>query len=254
MKKSSPPPASSSAGRWRLVAVVSVVVNVALAGWLWRGGSSPAPVAAGPVALPPAAPSRELAPYAALGSFVAENNRIPDLGWTEPQIQAFLAGVRSAYEGRGLPLDDAAKKLRDDISQRVQAMMVNERPDPMEDYFRGLREKEGVSRTASGLHYRMTEPGSGAPPQPGDTVVISFAARLPDGQPLPPLSRARSKVAVKDLLPSLAEAVQLLHVGGKCLAYLPPALAFSDADWPAQLPKHTPLVFFVELHEIVGTP
>jgi len=55
---------------------------------------------------------------------------------------------------------------------------------------------------------------------------------------------------VSDLLPGLAEGVQLLKVGGKGLLYLPPARAFREADWPATVPKGIPLGFYVELHDI----
>lgn len=256
MKKNPAPAVSPSATIWRLLAVGSLLVNAVLAIFLWR---MPAP----PRAQPPAATSstvastgttksrpRELAPYAGLGSFMAENNRIPDLNWTEVQFAAFQEGFRASYEGRGLPLDDDARRLRDDISKKVQGMLAAEQPNPMEEYFRTLREKEGVLKTATGLHYRITETGDGPTPRPGDTVVISYAGRLPDGRTLPPLTKARVKIVVRDLLPGLAEGVQLLRVGGKALVYLPPELAFTEANWPPQLPKGTPLLFFLELHEI----
>jgi FKBP-type peptidyl-prolyl cis-trans isomerase FkpA/FKBP-type peptidyl-prolyl cis-trans isomerase FklB len=57
-------------------------------------------------------------------------------------------------------------------------------------------------------------------------------------------------MTVKDLLPGLAEGIQLLRVGGKALLYIPPELAFTDADRPPQLPAGAPLVLFVELHDI----
>ncbi|MDQ5980359.1 MAG: FKBP-type peptidyl-prolyl cis-trans isomerase FkpA, partial [Verrucomicrobiota bacterium] len=152
--------------------------------------------------------------------------------------------------GRGLPLEEAGAKLRDEISTRVQAMLEAERPDPVRDYFRFLREKEHVKELPSGLHYRITEEGTGDTPKAADTVVISYAAGLPEGKTLPALSGTRVKVAVKDLLPGLGEGVQLLRVGGKALIYVPPALSFKPADWPPQLPRDAPLVFFVELHDI----
>ena len=256
MKKPPPPSALSPARFWRPLALSSLAANAVLALLMLRPpAATPLPGSATVSAAPApsaAARPRELAPYAALGSFMAENNRVPDLGWTEAQFAAFLDGFRASYEGRGLPFDDDAKRLSADISRRVQAMLAKERPDPMEEYFRTLREKEGVLRTASGLHYRVTEPGAGPNARATDTVVMSFAARLPDGQALAPLSRARVRSAVRDLLPGLAEGVQLLNVGGKALIYVPPSLGFADSDWPAQLPKGTPLVFFIELHEIVG--
>ncbi|MES1168770.1 MAG: FKBP-type peptidyl-prolyl cis-trans isomerase, partial [Oleiharenicola lentus] len=215
--------------------------------------SSGAPSSAAVASATPAF-SRELAPYAALGSFMAENNRVPDLKWSPAQFAAFQEGFRSSYEGRGLPLDEPAAKLRDEINRRVQAMAEAERPDPVKDYFRFLREKEGVKQTASGLHYRITEEGTGNTPKAGDTVVISYAAGLPEGKSVPPLSRTRARVVVRDLIPGLAEGVQLLKVGGKGLIYVPAALSFKEADWPAQLPPGVPLVFFVEMHDIVPAP
>jgi FKBP-type peptidyl-prolyl cis-trans isomerase FkpA len=256
--QSSPAPA----GFWRPLALVSLVANLALAAWVWLA-PAPRPAVIAPVApstapakaAPPASPAalpRELAPYAALGSFMAENNRVPDLGWNEAQFDAFLRGFRASYEGRGLPLDDEARKLRDDISRRVQAMLAQEQPDPAEDYFRMLRDKEGVLRTASGLHYRMVETGPGPHPKPSDTVVISYSARTPDGHALPQLSQARVRTVVRDLLPGLTEGVQLLQVGGKALVYVPAQLSFPESDWPPQVPAGMPLIFFLELHEIAG--
>jgi FKBP-type peptidyl-prolyl cis-trans isomerase len=244
---------------WPALALVSLAANLALAVWagrLARASEAPTPVPASvnapAAAKPVAATSRENTPYAALGSFMAENNRIADLGWTPAQFAAFQEGFRASYEGRGLPMDDDAKRLRDEISKRVQGMLAADQPNPIEDYFKQLREKEGVLKTASGLHYRMTEPGAGPKPTATDTVVMSFAARMPDGTPLPKISRARTRLAVRDLLPGLAEGVQLLSVGGKALVYVPPGLSFNPENWPQEVPTGMPVVFFVELHEIVA--
>ena len=246
-KPAAPVPASRSP--WPVIALLSLVANGGLLVWHFRAApraEEPAPAAPAATVWP-----RELAPYAALGSFMAENNRIADLKWTPDQFAAFQDGFRASFEGRGLPLDEPAEKLRDAISARVQTMLAAERPDPVRDYFRFLREKEAVKELPSGLHYRVTEEGTGEPPGAGDTVVISYAAGLPDGKSLAALSGTRVKVAVANLLPGLAEGVRLLRVGGKGLIYVPPALSFKEADWPPQLARDAPLVFFVELHDII---
>jgi len=256
-KPAAPPPSERSA--WMVIALASITVNAGLLAWQFLAVRRPAeatPMVTVPVEVPatPTSWSRELQPYAALGSFMAENNRIPDLKWTPAQFGAFQEGFRSSFEGRGVPLDEPAVRLRDEINQRVQAMTEAERPDPAKDYFRFLREKEGVKELPSGLHYRITEEGGGNLPKADDTVVISYAAGLPEGKSLPALSRTRAKVAVRDLLPGLSEGVRLLKVGGKGLIYVPAALSFKPADWPAQLPPGTPLVFFVEMHDIIPAP
>ncbi|HEY8994382.1 MAG TPA: FKBP-type peptidyl-prolyl cis-trans isomerase [Lacunisphaera sp.] len=257
MKKKPSVSTPSQGSPWLVIALLSLAANAGLV--IWHVGSAPKPVEAAVATVTPApsaAPiwTRELAPYAALGSYMAENNRIPDLKWKTEQFAAFQEGFRASYEGRGLPLDEAATKLRDEINRRVQAMVEAEQPDPVRDYFRFLREKEGVKETPSGLHYRITEEGAGVSPKATDTVVISYAAGLPDGKSVPALSRSRVKVVVQNLLPGLAEGVQLLKVGGKGLIYVPPKLAFKEADWPPQLPREAPLVFFVELHDIGAAP
>lgn len=257
MKKSpaSAPVPPASHGLWRILATLSLLANGLLLIWAWRASTKPVtPPPVPEIAPAAAARPRELAPYAALGSFMAENNRIADLGWSQPQFAAFQDGLRASYEGRGLPMDDAGKRLGEDVSRRVQAMLTAERPEPMQEYFRTLREKENVKATPSGLHYRITEEGSDTIPGPNDAVVISYTARLPDGQNIPKLSQVRVRVQVRDLLPGLAEGVQLLKVGGKALVYLPPELSFTAKSWPPQLPKGAPIVFFLELHDVVKAP
>jgi FKBP-type peptidyl-prolyl cis-trans isomerase FkpA len=250
MKSISPPARSFSrpAIAWCLVALVSIALNLGL---LARRGRGEAPAAADRPR--PAAVPRELAPYRALGSFVAENNRIPDLGWTEAQFDAFVQGERASFEGRGVPLDEDAKRLRDDVGRRVQAMFAADQPDPLTEYFRALREQEGAAQTASGLHYRIVESGSGTAPGLDDMVMLSFGASLPDGTSLPAIGRARLRVRVRDLLPGLAEGVQLLHAGGRAVLYLPPELAFDADHRPPEVPPRTPVVVRLELHAVERT-
>ncbi len=236
------PPSTRRSYHLPILLVLSLVANGLLA---WRLSHPPAPP-------PPPEPTGELVSYAAIGTNFAENNRIADLKWTPAQFDAFVQGLRASYEGRGYPLDDDAKKLRAEFTKRVQAMMAAERPDPVEEYFKTLREQEHVQRTASNLHYRITLEGDGTPPTSKDTVVVSYAARTPDGHDLEVLSRARVQVKVTDLLPGLAEGVQLLKPGGKALVYVPPSLSFGDGDWPADVPRGMPIAFFLELHEVVG--
>lgn len=244
----------------RALLAISLLGNVALATWLIqthrRAGDSPTTTVSGrelqaPTSTTGSAVLRaDLVPYAAIGTFLSENNHIPDLKWNREQFAAFQQGVQASYEGRGYALDEPAVRLRDEISAKVQAMLDSKQSDPVEDYFKTLREKENVQRTSTGLHYRITQEGSGNKPGPDSTVVASYAARLPGGQAIPSLTRARARSAVRDLLPGLGEGVQLLNPGGKALVYLSPALSFRDGQWPTDVPKGAPIIFFLELHAV----
>jgi len=255
MKPARPSPA------WKILAVLSLAANVVLLGWALRPAhrapAAPAPAPETPpaarapaTAAIPATVPQPLAPYAALGSFLAENNHIADLQWTPDQFAAFVTGLREVYEGRGFAMDEEATKLREDINRRVQQLLSAQQPDPLEDYFRTLRDKEGVLRTPSGLHYRIIDPGYGDAPGPNSTVVVSFTGRLPGGEAVPSLTRTRIRVKLADLLPGLREGLPLLKIGGKALLYLPPALSFSEKEWPADVPPRAPIIVFVELHDV----
>lgn len=251
MKKSSSLNAVSASLRfWRALAILSVCIIGGLVFAILKELRSLAEPTVPPVAELAPALATPSGPYAALGSYVAENNRLAELGWNKAQFEEFLEGMRASYEGRGLPLDDEAKKLRDEFIQRGPGKLASEPPDSAEDYFRMLRENEGAQRTESGLHYRVTAEGSGPHPKPDDVIVLSFSVQQPDGQERPELNGLRLRTRVGDLLPGLAEGVQLLSVGGKALLYLPAELSFDAAAWPQAAPKGMTLVFSVELHEI----
>lgn len=254
MKKTKVAPAARKpvpTSPWRIVALLSLVVNAALLVWHFRAPAKakpPVPVVATPSWSP------EIAPYAALGSFVAKNSHLAELKWNAAQFAAYLDGFRANYEGRDLPLDAAATILRDETGQRVRAMIEAEHPDLVTAYFRKLRELENIKRTPSGLHYRITEEGVDDPPKAGDTVVISMAVGLPDGSNVPTLGKARMRVLVRELLPGLVEGVQLMKVGGKATFYLPPKLSFVEGSRPLEIPAGVPTMFSVELHDINPAP
>ncbi|MDQ5981150.1 MAG: Peptidyl-prolyl cis-trans isomerase, partial [Verrucomicrobiota bacterium] len=91
MKKT--PPAPAARPFLTPFGMFSLVLNAVLIAWVLAARKPEPPP-------PPAAESaakawpRELSPYAALGSFMAENNRIADLKWTPDQFAAFQDGFR----------------------------------------------------------------------------------------------------------------------------------------------------------------
>lgn len=251
-KLSSSPAVSASLTFWRTVAILAVCVVAGLVFGILKELRAPAKSAEPIIAetAPTLARPEPKGPYAALGSYVAQNYGIAELDWSEEQFEAFLAGIRAAYEGHGVPLDEEAERLRDEINQRVPLPPGSDEPNVVEDYFRSLRENEGVLRTESGLHYRITEEKSGPRPKPHEVVALSFSVQQHDGQERPELSRSRLRTRVSELLAGVTEGVQLLGIGGKAILYLPADLSFDDAEWPSAAPKGMPLVFSVELHEI----
>jgi len=64
-------------------------------------------------------PEFPLSAYSAFGSSLAKSARFADLGWTEPQLGAFLEGIRGFLQGRGYPMDDASRGLAAELARRM---------------------------------------------------------------------------------------------------------------------------------------
>ena len=78
-------------------------------------------VANGTGALPneTAAPGYPLTAFATLGSAVARDSHLAELGWNEAQISAFLKGERAAFLGKAFPFDDTAKELSGKLRRQI---------------------------------------------------------------------------------------------------------------------------------------
>ncbi len=212
-----------------------------------------------------AGPSAPLEAYAAVGSSMVQDNRLAQLGWSEAQVEAFLSGVRAAFRGEGRPVDAAAQALLNDIGRRMQEMEQAEhrrafgpeafaRPGYLQNYLKEICRQFQLERSDSGLCYGI-KAGYGARPAPEDTVVISYKVNLADTTTeVAALAVNRGKVRVADLLPGLAEALQMMTVDSTAMLVLPPDLAYGDGEWPAGTERGTPLLFTVKLHEVVATP
>jgi len=55
--------------------------------------------------------------YSAIGSALALTGHFAEIGWNEAQVAAFLDGMRSAFQGRPVALDDRARQLLSDVGR-----------------------------------------------------------------------------------------------------------------------------------------
>jgi FKBP-type peptidyl-prolyl cis-trans isomerase FkpA len=207
----------------------------------------------------PAASAYPLSVYSAIGSSFAEGNHLPELGWTDAQIAAFIEGIRSAFNGKPYPMDAAARQASDEMGKRAQEIdsqphqKASPPPDALRQYIKEACKRLGLDEADSGLCYSIAALGKGDRPGPDDTVVISCSALAADGHTkLPELSSARFRVKVADLLPGLREGVQMMAVGSQGVFLLPPALSFGAGEWPKSVESGSPILFQVTLHAVVN--
>jgi FKBP-type peptidyl-prolyl cis-trans isomerase FkpA len=199
--------------------------------------------------------------FTALGTSFAVGNRLPELGWNDAQIEAFLEGIRGALKGRPYPFDDAAEKVSAAMGAKVSQLPNDGKPRPlvapaqMAAYMKQASRRLGLEEADSGLCYAVQETGKGNRPGPDDTVVVGVAAYAADGQTvIKELSAAKFKVKVADLVPGLREGIQMLAVGSRGLFLVPPALSFGNAGWPEGVPQGDPIIFKLSLLEVQNAP
>lgn len=114
-------------------------------------------------------------------------------------------------------------------------------------------QKDGVNVTDSGLQYEIIVEGKGAKPSATDKVRVHYTGTLPDGTVFDS-SVARGQPAefpVNGVIRGWVEALQMMPVGSKWKLTIPHELAYGERGAGASIPPFSPLVFEVELLDIL---
>ena len=118
-----------------------------------------------------------------LGASLGERLRqeVPDL-----QIQALLDGLKQAYQGKPLALDNA--RIEQLLAQHetqneadAQAPQSEKALAAEQQFLAKEKTASGVRELANGILLTELAPGSGAKPLATDEVQVKYVGRLPDG-------------------------------------------------------------------------
>lgn len=105
--------------------------------------------------------------------------------------------------------------------------------------------------TPSGLHYVITQQGTGARPQTGQTVVVHYKGTLLNGQEFDSSFKRNQpfefKLGMGQVIKGWDEGIALLNVGSKVTLIIPSDLAYGSRGAGASIPPDSVLRFDVEL-------
>ncbi|RFZ91822.1 FKBP-type peptidylprolyl isomerase [Mucilaginibacter conchicola] len=156
------------------------------------------------------------------------------------------------------------------------------------DYFAALKEaaqkKEPVAinkfiadkklqmtKTASGIQYQITKPGSGPNIQNGDTAVLNYTGRLLDGKvfdssnpedakkvkgydPRRKYAPIKVKVGAGQVIQGWEQGLLLLNKGSKAVFVIPSELAYGEQGiGNGVIPAFAPLTFDIEIVNVIKT-
>lgn len=119
-------------------------------------------------------------------------------------------------------------------------------------YMEENAKKEGVETTASGLQYKVLEPGSGDAPTASSTVKVNYRGTLLDGTEFDSSYKRGEPISfpLNRVIPGWTEGLQLIKPGGKIELTIPPNLAYGAAGAGALIGPNETLIFEVELLEV----
>ncbi|MFV0574931.1 MAG: FKBP-type peptidyl-prolyl cis-trans isomerase [Vibrio sp.] len=171
-----------------------------------------------------------------------------------------LQGIEDVFAGKANMSEEDTRAALQDLDKRVSEKMAAKAKEKAEaakksgeDFRAKFEKEEGVTKTESGILYKVEKEGDGATPKATDTVVVNYEGTLVDGTKFDS-SYDRKEPATFPLnrvIPGWTEAVQLMKVGSKYKVVIPPELAYGEQDTPT-IPANSTLVFEIELMSIKG--
>ncbi|WP_395610029.1 FKBP-type peptidyl-prolyl cis-trans isomerase [Pseudomonas sp. B22129] len=183
-----------------------------------------------------------------LGASLGErlHQEVPDL-----QIQALLDGLKQAYQGKPLALDNArieqilaqheAQSASDAQAPRSEKALAAE-----QQFLNKEKATSGVRELADGILLTELSPGTGSKPLASDEVQVKYVGRLPDGTVFDKSTQPQW-FRLDSVISGWSSALQQMPTGAKWRLVIPSAQAYGADGAGELIPPYTPLVFEIEL-------
>jgi FKBP-type peptidyl-prolyl cis-trans isomerase len=190
------------------------------------------------------------------GTNLKQNDIACDMASLVAGINDVITGAPPKYTDE--QLGQTMRRFMQEMQQKnmtkmQQQLAKNKKAET--DFLARNKTQPGVQATASGLQYKVIQPGKGASPTLADTVRCNYRGTLLDGSEFDnsQLHGGPAEFRVGEVIPGWTEALQKMKVGDKWQLYVPAALAY-DMDPPpgSNIEPGSMLIFDIELLGING--
>lgn len=172
---------------------------------------------------------------------------------------------RKVFEGDSVSMDDIAiansqmnvlmnrvqeiKAEAEKASQAEEAQMSQAQTD---EYISQLKAQDPeIQTTASGLSYKIINPGTEPRVQDNSAIDVYYVGRLTDGTVFDQTQENPATFSPSGVIPGFAEGLKMLGKGGKAVLYIPGELAYGPNGVPqAGIGPNAMLVFEVEIADV----
>ena len=175
-----------------------------------------------------------------------------------------LQAIRHTLDGGAQPISDTIMRAAleyltmEQQHRRLQQINRNKaQADKLQEaYFAQLKkDKPNIKQHPSGFYYEVLTPGKGPNAQYAQIIRFDYRSYfMLSGEPYDQTYGVRNPithVVGKPMFSGLVDGVQLMNAGSVYRFYFPYQLAFGDSGKDG-IPACTPLIYEVELHEIVS--
>ena len=187
----------------------------------------------------------------ALGVALSQN--LENFSLTEQELELVKLGLTDGVLKRDKKVPDVESygpKLQQLARTRMANVAAAEKKAAQPFLEKAAAEK-GAQRTASGLVYSELKAGTGDMPKPTDVVKVNYEGRLMDGTVFDGSRGTPASFPLNGVIKCWSEGLQKMKVGGKAKLVCPADIAYGDTGSPPLIKPGAPLVFEVELLEIV---
>ncbi|RAK62253.1 FKBP-type peptidyl-prolyl cis-trans isomerase [Hymenobacter edaphi] len=153
----------------------------------------------------------------------------------------------------------AQQKAMQDMQAKVKAHEEKQKPldeKTIQEY--AQKNNLQVQKTASGISYVITQPGTGPKPTPGQIVSVNYSGKLLSGKEFDSSAKQgrpiEFPIGVGQVIPGWDEGIPLLNKGSKAILLIPSSLAYGQRGAGADIPADAVLRFDVELVDVKAAP
>jgi FKBP-type peptidyl-prolyl cis-trans isomerase FkpA len=188
----------------------------------------------------------------AIGQAMAR--QLEQFQFTPDEVTVLMAGMQDAltHAKPQVDVESQSKQIRA-FAEKRQAAVVEKEKATTAPFLEKAAAEPGAKKTSSGLIYKEITPGTGPTPKESDKVKVHYKGTLSDGTEFDS-SYKRNEPAtfpLKGVIKCWTEGLQLMKVGGKSKLVCPSDIAYGNSGRPPLIKPGAPLVFEVELLEIV---
>lgn len=178
----------------------------------------------------------------------------------EIRPDAVIKGIEDALSGdTQLMSNQEMRKAMAELGKKVAELkqkkrqQINQYEKKNKDFLVENAKKYGVVTTASGLQYRIIEPGSGQKAKATDSVMVNYRGKLIDGTEFDSSYKRNqpAKFKVNRVIKGWTEALQLMPRGSHWQLVIPADLAYGNRGAGKLIPPNSTLIFEVELIAIL---